>query len=138
VTACLKVDVVGACVVFDGVVVTVAVVAASVVDRLVAACVDVVVLVVAVAAAAFVDVVLVVNAAACVFVVDVVDIVFDGVVVTVAIVGASVVGRLVAACVNVLVVTATAAMWRTAFGAPPPKNVDRLISEYVDRLRYIR
>ncbi len=22
--------------------------------------------------------------------------------------------------------------------APPPKNVDRLISEYVDRLRYIR
>ncbi len=23
-------------------------------------------------------------------------------------------------------------------GAPPPKNVDRLISEYVDRLRYIR
>ncbi len=63
-----------------------------------------------------VDVVVVVNAAACIFVVDVVDIVFDGIVVTVAIVGASVVGRLVTACVNVVVVTATAAMWQTAFG----------------------
>jgi hypothetical protein len=48
--------------------------------------------------------------------VDVVDIIFDGVVITVAIVGASVVGRLVGACVNVVVVTATAVMWRTAFG----------------------
>jgi hypothetical protein len=116
VTACLNVDVAGACVIFDGIVVTVAVVAASVVDRLVAACIDVVVLAVAVAAAAFVDVVVVVDAAVCVFVVDVVDIIFDGVVVTVAIVGASVVGRLVAACVNVVVVTGTNAMWRTAFG----------------------
>jgi hypothetical protein len=70
---------------------------------------------VAVAAAVFVDVIVVVDAAACVFVVDVVNIVFDGIVVTVAIVGASVVGRLVAACVNVVVVTATAAMWQTAF-----------------------
>ncbi len=94
----------------------VAVIAASVVDRLVAACVDVVVLAVAVAAAAFVDVFVVVDAAACVFVVDVVDIVFDGVVVMDAIVGVSVIGRLVVACINVIVVTGTAAMWQTAFG----------------------
>ncbi len=67
-----------------------------------------------VTAAAFVDVIVVVDAAACVFVVDVVDIIVDGIVVTVAIDGASIVGRLVAACVNV-VITATAAMWRTAF-----------------------
>jgi hypothetical protein len=106
---------IGACVLFDGVVVTVAVVAASVVDRLVAACVEVVILVVAVAAAAFVDIVVVFDAAAWVFVVDVVNIVFDGVVLMVAIVGASIVGRLVAACVNVIVVTATTAMWQTAF-----------------------
>jgi hypothetical protein len=84
--------------------------------RRVAACVDVVVLAVVVAAAAFVDVVVVVDTAVCVFVINVVNIVFDGVIVTVAIVGASVVGRLVAACINVVVITATAAMWRTAFG----------------------
>ncbi len=91
-TACLNVDVIGACVVFDGVVVMVSVVAASVVDRLVAACVDVVVLTVAVAAAAFFDVIVVVDAAVCVFVVNVVKIVVDSIVVTVAIVGASLAG----------------------------------------------
>ncbi len=115
-TVCLNIDVLGACVVFNGVVITVAVIVASVVDRLVAACVDVVVLAVAVVATAFVDVIVVVNAAACIFVVNVIDIVFDGIVVTVAIIGVSVLGRLVAACFNIVNVMATAAMWQTAFG----------------------
>jgi hypothetical protein len=69
-----------------------------------------------VASRCVVDVVVVVDAAACIFVVDVVGIVLGGVIITVAIVGGSVVGRLIAACVNVVIVMATAAMWQTAFG----------------------